>query len=53
MSAACLFLAAKVEEQPRNLERLIQAAHSLCSKKEATPVARLETTSQVITILRA
>ncbi|KAK3106275.1 hypothetical protein FSP39_016569 [Pinctada imbricata] len=37
MSAASLFLAAKVEEQPRKLEHVIRCAHS-CLNREAPPL---------------
>lgn len=37
LSVAALFLAAKVEEQPRKLEHVIKIAHA-CLHKEAPPL---------------
>ena len=36
MAPACLFLAAKVEEQPRKLEHVIRVAHA-CLHRDNTP----------------
>lgn len=48
MSAACLFLAAKVEEQPRKLEFVIRAAHHIVDRPEdGSQPPPLDTTSQV------
>jgi cyclin T len=45
MAAASLFLAAKVEEQPRNLEHVIKIAH-MCLNREQP---QLDTKSEVST----
>ncbi len=37
MAAACLFLAAKVEEQPRKLEHVIKVAH-MCHNRDQGPL---------------
>ncbi|XP_050406138.1 cyclin-T2 isoform X1 [Patella vulgata] len=42
MSPACLFLAAKVEEQPRKLEHVIRTSHS-CQQREGTLDTKSET----------
>lgn len=44
MAPCCLFLAAKVEEQPRKLEHVIRVAHA-CLHRGAPP---LDTSSEVI-----
>ena len=36
MAPACLFLAAKVEEEPRKLEHVIRVAHA-CLRRDNTP----------------
>lgn len=41
MAAAALFLAAKVEEQPRKLEHVIKVAH-LCLQKGSAPETKSE-----------
>jgi cyclin T len=43
MAAAALFLAAKVEEQPRKLEHVIKVAH-MCLNRDQPP---LDTKSEV------
>ena len=35
MAQACLFLAAKVEEQPRKLEHVIKVAHMILHRDQA------------------
>ena len=45
MASACLFLAAKVEEQPRKLEHVIKVAH-LCFHRHGDHVP-LDTKSDV------
>lgn len=47
MSTACLFLAAKVEEQPRRLEHVLKTAHS-CLHRDKPP---LDVTSNVSGVL--
>lgn len=42
MAPACLFLAAKVEEQPRKLEHVIKVAHS-CLHRDNTPAPDTKT----------
>lgn len=37
MAPACLFLAAKVEEQPRKLEHVIKVAHACLNRDHNTP----------------
>jgi len=37
MSSACLFLAAKVEEQPRKLEHVIRTGY-MCTHREQPPL---------------
>ena len=46
MSTACLFLAAKVEEQPRKLEHVLKTCHG-CLHREEPP---LDVTSNVSNI---
>lgn len=47
MAAAALFLAAKVEEQPRKLEHVIKVAH-MCLNRDQPP---LDTKSEVSELL--
>lgn len=48
IASACLFLAAKVEEQPRKLELVIKSGHYFINRGEDNaPAPPLDTKSQV------
>jgi len=49
MAPACLFLAAKVEEQPRKLEHVISIAYYYLHKGEGRPPPQLDLKSHVST----
>ena len=47
MAAACLFLSAKVEEQPKKIEHIIKAGHSFTRDKDNDAPSVLDVNSSV------
>lgn len=47
MAAACLFLSAKVEEQPKKIEHIIKAGHSFTRDKDKDAPSVLDVNSSV------
>lgn len=52
ISPAALFLAAKVEEQPRKLEHVIKVAHACLNPQEPSPDVRSDVSVELLCVLR-
>lgn len=51
IAPAALFLAAKVEEQPRKLEHVIKVAHACLNPQEPSPDVRSDVSVQLCVLL--